>query len=744
MTATREFFATAPKGMVELLAAELASLGVAEPRQSKGGVRFTAAMEMAYTVCLWSRLTNRVLLCLQQFHCADADSLYHGMQKIDWDEHIDRQGTIAVSFVGSNAQIRHTHFGALRAKDAVVDYLRRVNGLRPDVELNQPDIRINVYLDKQTASVYLDLSGDSLHRRNYREIGAKAPLKENLAAAILIKAGWPALSAKGYELLDPMCGSATLLIEAALIAADIAPGIMRTYFGFLGWKQHDAKIWERLCADAKQRRSAGLARLPSIVGYDIDQRVINAATTNINRAGLDGLIQVERRPVTDARPNNKRCKEGLVVTNPPYGERMGDASQVYGLYEQLGKILRENFLGWKAAVLTGHPELGFRLGIRSRRPTTFFNGAIECKLLTLDICPERFFVPNERPKLSSDLQNKTDQQDLLQAARTYREQGHNGAEMFANRLKKNLRTIGRWAGRSGVDCYRLYDADIPEHALAIDIYQGESRWVHVQEYQAPASIDANKSNTRLLQSLSVLPEVLQVDWERIFLKVRQRQKGTSQYRKQSQPGNFVEVQEGGHHFAVNFQTYLDTGLFLDHRLTRQMIAEMAPHRHFLNLFAYTGTASVYASKGGAASTTSVDMSQTYLDWARKNFSLNQLDLTSNELVQADCLAWIDTAAKSSRIKRRYGLIFLDPPTFSNSKSMAATFDVQRDHVELINKTAKLLDRDGVLIFSTNFRKFKLQQDELMGLQADNIGSQTIPRDFARNQKIHYCWRIVHK
>lgn len=744
MTETREFFVTAPKGMVELLSAELAGLGIADVQQNKGGVRFTSSIEMAYAVCLWSRLANRVLLCLDQFPCVDADTMYDGIRAIDWGEHIGEQATIAVSFVGSNAQIRHSHFGALRVKDAIADHLREASGQRPSVALDQPDIRINVYLNRDIASVYLDLSGDSLHRRNYRAIGAKAPLKENLAAAILTKAGWPSLSAKGFDLVDPMCGSGTLLIEAAMMAADIAPGIKRTYFGFLGWNKHKPEIWDRLLADAEQRRRDGLTRLPSIIGYDIDHRVIKAAATNINKAGLDEFIRVERRPVADARPNASHDGKGLVVTNPPYGERMGQATKVYGLYEELGKILRENFQGWTAAVLTGNPELGFRLGIRSRRPTTFFNGAIECKLLTMDVCSERFFVPKALPQNSADPETETDQRDLLEAARVYREQGQIGAEMFVNRLKKNLRTIGRWAVRNGVDCYRLYDADIPEHALAIDIYQGESRWVHVQEYQAPASIDSEKSRARLIQSLSVLPEVLDVDWDQVFLKVRRRQKGKNQYRKQGVPAHFVEVQESGYRFAVNFQTYLDTGLFLDHRITRQMIADMSAGKHFLNLFAYSGTASVFASKGGALSTTSVDLSQTYLDWARKNFALNGLNLYTNKLIQADCVDWIDSEVKSSASKRQYGLIFLDPPTFSNSKSMAATFDVQRDHVELIDNTAKLLDRDGILIFSTNFRKFKLLQDQLTGLKVDNIGAQTIPRDFARNPKIHYCWRIQRK
>ncbi len=736
-----EFFVTAPKGMVELLAAELTALGIENVQQKRSGVGIRASIENAYTICLWSRLANRVLLCLKRFECVDADDLYNGVHAIDWSKHLDAEETLAVNFVGSNARIRHSHFAALRVKDAIVDHLREAFGQRPSIELDQPDLRINVYLEKDTASIYLDLSGDSLHRRNYRAIGAKAPLKENLAAAILCKADWSALSAEGCDLVDPMCGSGTMLIEAAMMAADIAPGLFRTYFGFLGWKQHDAKIWARLGEDAEQRRNVGLARLPSITGYDIDHRVVEAAKTNIVRAGLDEYIQIERRPVVDARPQNGDAK-GLVVVNPPYGERMGQEAEVYGLYAELGITLRENFVGWKVAVLTGNPELGFRLGVRSRRPTTLYNGAIECKLLILDVTPDRFFVPKVVIPNSPESTGSTD--DLLDAAQRYREAGRGPAEMFANRLKKNLRSIGRWADRNGVDCYRLYDADLPEYALAIDIYQGETHWAHVQEYQAPSSIDPEKSRTRLLQSLCVLPDTLDLDWEQIFLKVRHRQKGASQYQKQHDAGRFFDVQENGRHFAVNLEAYLDSGLFLDQRVTRQMISDMSADKHFLNLFGYTGTASVYASTGGALSTTTVDMSQTYLDWARRNFALNGLNLYTNKLIQANCLEWIDYAVKSLRSNQRYGLIFLDPPTFSNSKSMASTLDVQRDHVDLIKKTAKLLDRDGVLIFSTNSRKFKLDRDRLTGMTVIDIGKQTIPRDFARNPKIHYCWQIKQK
>ncbi len=284
-----------------------------------------------------------------------------------------------------------------------------------------------------------------------------------------------------------------------------------------------------------------------------------------------------------------------------------------------------------------------------------------------------------------------------------------GAEMFANRLRKNLKQLGKWAERENICCYRLYDADMPEYALAIDLYQGAARWAHVQEYAAPKSIDPDKASERLKEALSAIPGVLDIPAEQIFLKVRQRQKGSAQYERLAERGEFHEVQEDGLKLLVNFTDYLDTGLFLDHRLTRRMLRELAKDKRFLNLFGYTGTATVHAAVGARATTT-VDMSRTYLDWARRNLALNGFEGQQHELIQADVLVWLEEEAE-----RRYDLIFLDPPTFSTSKRMQDTLDVQRDHVALIRAAARLLSPDGTLIFSTNFRRFRLDRDGTGGV-----------------------------
>ncbi len=309
--------------------------------------------------------------------------------------------------------------------------------------------------------------------------------------------------------------------------------------------------------------------------------------------------------------------------------------------------------------------------------------------------------------------------------------------MLANRLVKNRKHLAKWLKREGISCYRLYDADLPEYAVAVDVYEGERCWVNVQEYEAPKSIDPKSARRRLREALGVIPEVLDVPQDQVFFKVRRQQKGAAQYERLAEHRRFFEVGEHGLRFLVNFEDYLDTGLFLDHRDTRRLVGELAAGKRFLNLFAYTGTASVYAAGGGAVSTTSVDLSNTYLDWARRNLALNGFSGPEHELIQADCLRWIEQAAG----RRRFGLAFLDPPSFSTSKRMTATLDVQRDHVALIRAALRLLESDGVLVFSNNLRRFRMDLDALSDLAIENITAATLPKDFARNPHIHGCWKI---
>lgn len=703
-----EFFATAPRGLEPLLADELRALGAADVREGRGGVAFGGPLRIGYAACLWSRTANRVLLPLARFPAATPEALYAGVHTIDWGEHLSPDATLAVDFVSSRSAITHTQFGAQKVKDAVVDRLREQTGRRPSVRPERPDLQLNVYVHRDEAQLAVDLSGESLHRRGYRPAGAAAPLKENLAAALLLRAGWPALAAEGAPLLDPMCGSGTLPIEAALIAADIAPGLARDYYGFLGWLGHIPAVWRQLREEAEARREAGLATLPGIVGYDADGQAVRTALANVERAGLRGRVHIERRALADARPVGER--PGLFIVNPPYGERLGEATALIPLYGQIGDTLKQRFGGWQAAVFTGNPELGPRVGLKPRKTYQLYNGPLECRLALFDIA--------ERAPEAAEA---------------------GAGEMLANRLRKNLKNLQRWARREGVTNYRLYDADLPEFAVAVDVYQGERLWAHVQEYAAPASIDPARAGRRLREALRVIPEVLGIPPEQMFFKIRERQRGRAQYEKLDRQGRYYEVREGGCRLLVNFTDYLDTGLFLDHRPTRARIGALAAGKRFLNLFCYTGAATVHAAVGGARATTSVDMSRTYLDWAERNLALNGHRGRDHEFIQADCLAWL--AAESARRRRQYDLIFLDPPSFSNSKRMERTFDVQRDHVTLLRQTAALLAPGGLLIFSNNLRRFRLDAEALPELDIRDISRETIPPDFARNPKIHHCFEV---
>ncbi len=749
-----ELFLTCPKGLEGLLAEEATALGLEETREHTSAIRGTADMETAYRLCLWSRLANRVLLVLKRFPMKDAEDLYHGVHDIEWADHLEAEGTLAVEFSGHGSGIDNTHFGALKVKDGIVDRLRTADGVRPSVDKLNPDLRVHLRLDRGEAILSLDLSGHSLHQRGYRLQQGAAPLKENLAAAILIRSGWPRIAAEGGALADPMCGVGTFLVEAAMIAADIAPNLKRERWGFSAWLGHVPAIWRKLHDEALERAQAGLARPPLwIRGYEADPRLIQPGRNNVERAGLSEWIKIYQGEVATFEPRPDQNQTGLVICNPPYGERLGDEASLLYLYQNLGERLRQACLNWEAAVFTGAPDLGKRMGIRSHKQYAFWNGALPCKLLLIKVLPDQFVTGERRTPEQRQAEREQaayDQAPDEPQERQYNKNGNpikptpapapvieqprlsEGGQMFANRLQKNLKALGKWVKREGIDCYRVYDADMPEYAMAIDLYHD---WVHVQEYVAPKSIDPEKASIRMFDALAAIPQALGIDKSRVVVKRRERQSGTKQYERQSAQGKFNEVNEGGVKLLVNLTDYLDTGLFLDHRPMRMRIQREAAGKRFLNLYCYTATASVHAAKGGARSTTSVDLSKTYLDWARRNLSLNGFS-DKNRLEQSDVMVWLEAS------REEYDLIFIDPPTFSNSKRMEGVFDVQRDQVQLIDLAMARLAPGGVLYFSNNFRKFQLEETLVERYAVEEITQHTVDPDFARNGKIHRAWKIT--
>lgn len=696
-------FASTARGLEELLKSELDALGAQDLQVVQGGVHFEADDRTMYQSLLWSRLASRILLPLGEFGVYSDLDLYVGVQSIDWTELFGSQHTFVVHFSGTNESIRNSQFGALKVKDAIVDSFTRQKLPRPNVDREQPDIRINVWLNKDRASIALDLSGDALHQRGYRQQTGQAPLKENLAAAIVLRSGWQPTT----PLLDPMCGSGTLLIEAALIACDRAPGLLRSRWGFTHWRQHNDALWREVKSEAQQRARAGTAAAQArFFGYDSDGRVLEWAQANARRAGVADLFTFARQDVLQLKNPLPGEQRGTVLSNPPYGERLESEPALIALHSQLGRIMKQHFGGWTLSLFSGSPELLSCLQLRAERQFKAKNGPIECV------------------------------QKNYQLAENSSENGAQIAEDYANRLRKNMKKLEKWARQEGIACYRLYDADLPEYNVAVDRY-GE--WVVVQEYAPPKTIDAAKARQRLFDVIGATLSVLELPANRLVLKTRERQKGKNQYQKLGEKGDFFEVQEYNARLLVNLTDYLDTGLFLDHRIARHMLGKMSKDKDFLNLFSYTGSASVHAGLGGARTTTTVDMSRTYLEWAERNLRLNGLTGRQHRLMQADCLSWLRESDET------FDLIFIDPPTFSNSKRMEEDFDVQRDHIMLMRNLKRLLRAGGTVMFSNNKRGFKMDLEGLasLGLKAQDITQKTLSQDFARNRQIHNCWLITH-
>ena len=702
-----DFFATCAPGTEDVLAEELRALGASAVEPTRGGVAFRGELETGYRACLWCRVASRILLPLATVPARTADELYDGAADLDWQEHHGPEQTFAIHAVGANPELRHSRFVALKVKDALVDRMRAARGARPNVDTENPDVRIHVHVGSNDARLSLDLSGPGLHRRGFSRQQTEAPLKETLAAALLYLAGWPARAAAGEPLMDPMCGSGTLLVEAAWMATDTAPGLQREGFGFLGWRQHDRALWQRLRAEARERRRPDAPT--ALFGRDAASKAVAAARENASRAGVSHLVHVTRGPLRETTAPEGHGP-GLLITNPPYGERLGQAGALGPLYETLGDVLRRQFGGWTAAVLSGNKALGRHIGLKHDVRHYVSNGPLPCELLIYPI--REGGVAGDGPiwrKPSAE------------------------AEMFANRLRKNRKKIGKWAQRENIACYRVYDADIPEYNVAVDIY-GTS--VHIQEYAAPFKVDPAAADQRLRDVRLVVPEVLGMDPTDVFLKVRERSEGGSQYGRLAELEATRVVSEGDLRFEVNLSDYLDTGLFLDHRQVRARLMAEARGKNFLNLFAYTCTASVAAAVGGAAGTWSVDLSGSYLSWGRRNFSLNGLPRETNQTWHGDWGAFLRGHRGPA-----FDLVYLGPPTYSKSKD-APTFDLQRDHSGMLHAVLDKMSPDGVIYFGAPSRRFMLDRHRIHGAHLEDVSQAMMPRDFARSRDAFHMWRVT--
>ena len=703
------FSVTSANGYESLIAKELESLGIARYSIGKGNVTFSGTQAEGLKVCLWSRVASKVLLKLFDFDIHEEKDVYRNARRYDWPALFDVRRTFAVDTVLSTGSFKNSSYLSLVLKDAIADSFREKTGSRPDIETSQPDIRINLYIERNHATVSLDMAGDSLHRRGYRIAHVEAPLKENAAAALLYRGGWEVVAKTGGSFINPMCGSGTLVIEAAMMAAKIPSAFDRNYFCFKYWKKFRGDLWEELRQDALETIKANIAAVPHLFGYDYSTDAVTAARKNVSKAFsmypelLDKVHIAKKELHKLSIPAEAGDKPGFIGVNPPYGERLGEIEALRVLYADMGNIFKERFDGWKGIFITGDEELARKTGLKAYKVNKIYNGPIEC--ISAAFAINSAYREEHTHELSES------------------------AQMFANRLAKNIKQFGRLARRQGVTSYRIYDADLPDYSAAIDFYEG--KWMYLQEYAAPAFIDPAKTKRRVREMALVLEQY--VAKENIFIRRREKQKGANQYTKNSESEHLEVMQENGLKFYVNFYDYLDTGIFLDHRPVRKLIGEMSSGKKVLNLFAYTCSASVYAAANGATSTTSVDTSATYLDWGKKNFQLNGLDIKNHSFIKEDCIKFLQST------RQKYDLIFIDPPTFSNSKSRDDIFDVQRDHRILLILASGCLAKGGNIIFSTNFKKFQLDESLKEKFEIKEITQESIPFDFERNNKIHRCF-----
>lgn len=712
------FFASCAKGIELLLKDELNSLGISSS-EKLAGVEFEGSFEDAYKVCIYSHLASQVMLKIATQKVTDQQALYDFISSINWLDYFDVNTAFKIIISGKHYDFNNTMFVSQKTKDAIVDQFRRETNERPNIDTYNPDNIIKLHLHKQYVNVFLCLNIESLHKRSYRQFQGQAPLKESLAAAILIKAGWlDELKKEQPILIDPMCGSGTILIEAALMAKNIAPVLLNKEFKLFNSKLHNEDLWSNLLEIAKKAQKPINA---IIQGYDINNNILDKADRNIYQAGVEDVVNIKRQDIRDLE--NEFESEGLIVTNPPYGERLyGDQlDELLDIFNGFGDRLSQDFYGWKVAILTSFDKSIKEMQLRITKKNKFYNGAIETVLYQFDI--------NEHARFKHESQ--LEKNIRLAEASAQKSDEHVD---FSNKLKKNLKNLKPWLKQSGVECYRLYDADIPTFAVAVDIY-GEH--VFLQEYRADATIDQNIAKQRFYQAIYQIHKTLDTQYENIHTRVRQRQKGKEQYQKNNDKNNFHVINEFDAKFYVNFDDYLDTGIFLDHRKIRQLVAKASKNKTLLNLFGYTCTASVHAALKGAK-TTSVDMSNTYLEWGKNNFELNNLDIKKHNFIQADCISWLKPNSE------KFDVIFLDPPTFSNSKRMDDILDIQRDHELLINLAMDSLKKDGVLYFSNNYRRFKMSQQIIAKFNCENIDKICLSRDFLSNKNIHNCWEIKYK
>ncbi len=787
-----EYTALCPAGFEEPLADELRRLGCRRTRPLKGSVSFFGSLRDGYRACLWSRLASRVVLVLRRVDCETADELYDACREMRWEDVLAPGATFAVDARGRSRTLGDVRFATLRVKDAVCDCLRDVRGERPSVDAEAPDVLLYAAVHDRRTTLGVDLGAGSLIDHGYRvPARGRAPqggasfVREDMAALVLALGGWTKVCGRTdrARLVDPLGASPALALEAACVALGRAPRLARRRWGFAGWLGHDEAVWAEELAAAQRAFDDARSRTGVRVTVACPDAGVRAEIAEgARRAGVAAALDVQPCGAGALDLGSRQLPDALVACALP--DAAGAVSLRRGTGQQTARVAALAALARTEALaeapvvaLTSGESLSVALGCEPETRFAVINGKEDTQVLVYPSAaqtarkaaleraaragsaePDAALLPGTAegaagaapeapgvPEGAAAVAAGAGMQTLELPGGPVGLLVPSSAQ-FAARLAKVARHRGKWARREGVSCYRVYDADMPDYALSVDLYQGGAstpgRWLVMSEYAAPKEIDEALAARRLTDALAIAPRVMGVNPDDVFLKVRRRAKGGSQYTDQrASEGRTALVEEGGLVFEVNFSDYLDTGLFLDHRLVRSTLRTMAPKTRFLNLYAYTGTATCYAADGGAFQTTTVDLSNTYLAWARRNMEQNGFGGPAHEYVQADVMPWI---AEQRRTGNRWDLIYIDPPTFSNSARMRKRgFNVQDDHTELLIGASRLLVRGGTIVFSCNLRGFKPDEEALAkaGVAVEDVTPGSIPEDFSRNAKIHHCYLV---
>jgi 23S rRNA (guanine2445-N2)-methyltransferase / 23S rRNA (guanine2069-N7)-methyltransferase len=773
-----ELIATAASGTEAVVRRELAALGYEARTTSPGRLMFQADAPAIARANLWLRSGERVLIHMGSFPATDFGALFDGTAALPWDEWLPANAEFPVRGRSHRSQLSSVPACQRIVKRAIVKQLREGHQVQELPETG-PRCAVQITLRDDVATLTLDTTGVGLHKRGYRSLVAEAQLRETLAATLVQLSFWR----PGRVLVDPFCGTGTIPIEAALLGRNIAPGLRRT-FAAEDWPTLDRRIWATAREEARDLMRPALPE--RLLGYDIAAEPLSLARYHAEQAGVAGDIHWQERPFSDLRA---KAEYGCIITNPPYGERMGADDEIERLYRSFPLVLR-SLPTWSFYILSARLDLEQLVGQTADRRRKLYNGPLECVYyqfhgprpprdgeraddITNEIKPiEAVESPanedagddfaastGDTAKTSSDARGEFNlkateleeprplpeaqgrvtqappaKQSIGPAFGGLLPESKRQAEEFANRLRNRARHLRRWPTRRGITCYRLYERDVADVPLVVDRYDSA---LHIAEFARPHDRSPAQHADWLDLMVRTAAEVLEVQRNRVYLKHRDRQRGDDQYQRVADERARFVVEEGGLKFVVNLSDYVDTGLFLDHRLTRHLVRKAASEKHFLNLFAYTGSFSVYAAAGGAAATTTVDHSATYVDWARENLELNAFSGPGHQLIRSDIWEFVDGLSSSDV----WDLAVVDPPTFSNRKGTEEPWDVQRDHGVLLKRLAAHIAPGGTLFFSTNFRRFKLDEAALTAYAIRDITRQTIPEDF-RNERIHRCWRLV--